>query len=97
MNPLVSKPVLSFYITFIYCFCKRCSLYCRSKDEDLDLVSVDEFYSQAPEEISRPVCMTTVMLYLSTFFTECLQEVTKTDEHEQRKARLQWELAQRMT
>lgn len=28
---------------------------CRSKDEELNLVSVEEFYSEAPPEISREV------------------------------------------
>ncbi|VDM63813.1 unnamed protein product [Angiostrongylus costaricensis] len=45
-------------------------------DEEIDLVSLDEFYASAPESISRP-------------------EVTKTNEHEQRLARLTWEVAQR--
>jgi len=48
----------------------------RSLDEDINLVSVDEFYKNAPPEISRP-------------------EVTKTDEHQQKLARLEWELKER--
>ncbi|XP_067933628.1 THO complex subunit 5 homolog A-like [Watersipora subatra] len=48
----------------------------RSRDEELTLVSLDEFYSKAPEDISRP-------------------EVTRSDGHEQRKSRLQWEMEQR--
>ena len=30
---------------------------CRSKDEEIDLVTLEEFYSEAPEEISKPVCI----------------------------------------
>ena len=29
--------------------------YSRSKDEDINLVSVEEFYEEAPKEISKPV------------------------------------------
>ncbi|CAJ0600487.1 unnamed protein product [Cylicocyclus nassatus] len=45
-------------------------------DEEIDMVSLEEFYATAPEGVSRP-------------------EVTKTNEHEQRLARLTWEIAQR--
>ncbi|XP_070572553.1 THO complex subunit 5 homolog isoform X2 [Ptychodera flava] len=47
-----------------------------SKDEDIDLVDEEEFYQEAPPEISKP-------------------DVTKTDPHQQRLARLDWELEQR--
>ena len=28
---------------------------CRSRDEDIELVPVEEFYEEAPEAISKPV------------------------------------------
>lgn len=31
------------------------STICRSKDEEIDLVNIDKFYQDAPEEISKPV------------------------------------------
>jgi len=54
---------------------RRC-LESHSADQEIELVSVKEFYKEAPDSISRP--------------TE-----TKKDEHQQRLARLQWELEQR--
>lgn len=48
----------------------------KSKDEEIDLVPVDQFYEEAPEEISKP-------------------NKTKTDNHQQTLARLDWELEQR--
>ncbi|MFH4978649.1 hypothetical protein AB6A40_005358 [Gnathostoma spinigerum] len=47
-----------------------------SADEDIDLVSVEEFYSKAPESVSKP-------------------QITKSDQHEQRLARLTWEMLER--
>ena len=54
---------------------KKC-LEFKSKDEEMDLVPVEEFYANAPESISKP-------------------EITKTNDHELKLARLQWELVQR--
>ncbi|XP_055996153.1 THO complex subunit 5 homolog isoform X2 [Ostrea edulis] len=48
----------------------------KSKDEEIELVTLKEFYDAAPADISRP-------------------ESTKTDPHQQRLARLGWELEQR--
>ncbi|XP_061178240.1 THO complex subunit 5 homolog isoform X1 [Saccostrea echinata] len=48
----------------------------KSKDEEIELVSLEEFYKTAPADISHP-------------------ETTKTDQHQQRLARLDWELEQR--
>ncbi|XP_022196549.2 THO complex subunit 5 homolog A [Nilaparvata lugens] len=48
----------------------------KSKDEEIDLVTVEEFYKEAPETISRP-------------------DQTKTDSHQLKLARLEWELKQR--
>ncbi|KAF6030657.1 THOC5 [Bugula neritina] len=59
----------------------------RSKDEELNLVSVEEFYLKLPQKYLGSVYIGLL------FFVEF--EVTKTSEHELRKARLQWELEQR--
>ena len=48
----------------------------KSKDEEIELVPVEDFYKEAPEDISK-------------------SEVTKTDSHQLRLARLDWELEQR--
>lgn len=48
----------------------------RSLHEDIQLVSVDEFFAKAPLEISKP-------------------EVTKSNEHKLKLARLDWELLER--
>ncbi|GFO09855.1 tho complex subunit 5-like protein [Plakobranchus ocellatus] len=48
----------------------------KSKDEEIQLVPVEEFYKHAPESVSKP-------------------EVTKSDDHQQMLARLEWELEQR--
>ncbi|XP_023938510.2 THO complex subunit 5 homolog [Bicyclus anynana] len=48
----------------------------KSKDEEIELVPIKDFYRDAPAEISRP-------------------DITKTDEHQQQLARLEWELRQR--
>ncbi|KAG0724310.1 THO complex subunit 5 [Chionoecetes opilio] len=54
---------------------RRC-LDFQSADQEIDLVPVEQFYVEAPDDISRP--------------TE-----TQENLHEQRLARLQWELVQR--
>ncbi|KAK4314017.1 hypothetical protein Pmani_014680 [Petrolisthes manimaculis] len=54
---------------------RRC-LDFQSADQEIDLVPVEQFYVEAPEDISRP--------------TETVENL-----HEQRLARLQWELEQR--
>ncbi|KAK8407639.1 hypothetical protein O3P69_002291 [Scylla paramamosain] len=54
---------------------RRC-LDFQSADQEIDLVPVEQFYVEAPEDISRP--------------TETVENL-----HEQRLARLQWELVQR--
>lgn len=54
---------------------RRC-LEFHSADQEIDLVSLQQFYQEAPESVSRP--------------TETVE-----DEHQQRLARLQWELEQR--
>ncbi|XP_033126787.1 THO complex subunit 5 homolog [Anneissia japonica] len=48
----------------------------KSTDEDIDLVNLNDFYQEAPEDISKPC-------------------ITKADSHQQRLARLDWELEQR--
>ena len=48
----------------------------QSADDNLSLVPTEEFYSEAPETISKP-------------------DVTKSDPHAQRLARLEWELRRR--
>ncbi|XP_069688990.1 THO complex subunit 5 homolog isoform X2 [Periplaneta americana] len=48
----------------------------KSKDEEIDLVPVEDFFKEAPESLSRP-------------------EVTRTDSHQLKLARLEWELEQR--
>lgn len=48
----------------------------QSADDNLSLVPTEEFYSEAPESISK-------------------SEVTMTDPHAQRLARLEWELKRR--
>ena len=48
----------------------------QSADDNLSLVATEEFYSEAPETISKP-------------------DVTKSDPHAQRLARLEWELRRR--
>lgn len=53
----------------------RC-LEFKSADQDIPLVSLGEFYQNAPAEISKP-------------------DVTKSDSHQQRLARLAWELEER--
>ncbi|XP_071445932.1 THO complex subunit 5 homolog A isoform X2 [Hetaerina americana] len=47
----------------------------KSKDEEIDLVPVEEFFKEAPEHISRPI--------------------SKSDPHQLKLARLEWELLQR--
>lgn len=78
----------------------RCLEY-KSRAEDIDLVSLEQFYSQAPVEISRPVSWSFFLLVLSFFlflsshslsFFLPLKDVTKEDEHQQMLARLEWEL-----
>jgi len=34
----------------------------RSKDEDINLVPVDEFYKEAPKSISRPVSLAVIII-----------------------------------
>ena len=58
------------YLRFTKC------LEFKSKDEEIELVPVEDFYKEAPEDISK-------------------SEVTKTDSHQLRLARLDWELEQR--
>nr|CAD7587821.1 unnamed protein product [Timema genevievae] len=48
----------------------------KSKDEEIELVTVEEFYKEAPTTLSRP-------------------EVTQTNPHQLKLARLEWELEQR--
>ena len=48
----------------------------KSADESLTLIPEEQFFKEAPEEISKP-------------------EVTKSDPHAMKLARLQWELAKR--
>nr|CAD7434680.1 unnamed protein product [Timema monikensis] len=48
----------------------------KSKDEEIELVTVEEFYKEAPATLSRP-------------------EVTQTNPHQLKLARLEWELEQR--
>lgn len=48
----------------------------KSKDEEIELVSVEQFYKEAPESISRP-------------------DITQSDTHQLKLARLEWELKQR--
>ena len=39
----------------MYAFHSSMSTFLRSKDEDINLVSVEEFYEEAPKDISKPV------------------------------------------
>lgn len=50
----------------------------RSLDEDINLVSIDEFYHNAPANVSNP-------------------EVTNSNEHKLKLARLDWELIERQS
>lgn len=41
---------------------------CRSKDEELDLLDVDKFYEEAPQEISQPVYSAIVLIIITFAF-----------------------------
>ena len=56
--------IFTYYTAFHCVFCDTVKNRCisqfyvklfRSKDEDINLVSVDEFYEEAPKDISKPV------------------------------------------
>jgi THO complex subunit 5 len=69
----------------------------RSLDEDINLVPVEDFYKNAPPSISNPVSK---MIYFECFCYQLTvvstKEMTKTDEHKLRLARLDWELNERL-
>ena len=46
----------------------------RSKDEEIDLVPVDQFYSEAPEDISKPVSE----IMSVTLEEHCVKEYSRT-------------------
>lgn len=66
---------LSYEVAHLRKEAQRC-LEFHSADQEIDLVSLQQFYQEAPESISRP-------------------KETRGNEHQQRLARLQWELEQR--
>lgn len=66
---------LSYEISHLRKEAQRC-LEFHSADQEMDLISLQQFYQEAPESISRP-------------------KETRGNEHQQRLARLQWELEQR--
>ncbi|KAF2897412.1 hypothetical protein ILUMI_08766 [Ignelater luminosus] len=61
---------------------KKCKQF-KSKDEDIELVSIEEFLSEAPEEKTKP------------FRNLKLEEMDDIQKHELHLARLEWELTQR--
>ncbi|PFX14375.1 THO complex subunit 5-like [Stylophora pistillata] len=65
---------------------------CKSKDEEIELVSEAEFFRDAPNEISRPASDSGIPVKVNKIF---FKDVTKGDSHKLMLARLDWELEQR--
>lgn len=61
---------------------KKCKQF-KSKDEDIELVGIDEFLKEAPEEKTKP------------FKNVKLDDLDDVQKHELHLARLEWELTQR--
>ena len=73
--------------------------FTRSRDEDINLVPLDEFFVKGPPEIIKPVSLSCLLLKYQGLLNlkdgSFAKDLVKSDEHKLKLARLDWELIER--